>query len=112
MIRPPLIFPAGRATSAKEQRIQQYLIRMVREAHADTKLSGASIVLLGMQLWAAEMIEMDREAAGEYLRCLSEWAGPNMTEERFEAIEDRRQAAAMKIFNAVTLSHAKPEGRA
>lgn len=74
--------------------------------------SGASFVMLGIAIWAAELAELDRRAAAQMLAAIADLYDPASNDTKKRHAEKRRRQAVDRLHAAVDISMAKPAGTA
>ncbi|WP_422074156.1 hypothetical protein [Tranquillimonas rosea] len=74
--------------------------------------TGASFVILGLGIWASELVELDPKASARMLRSLADIYDPATNDTKKMHAEKKRRAAVDRILAAVDLDMAQPDGRA
>lgn len=74
--------------------------------------TGASFVIMGIGIWAAELSELDQKATSQMLRSLGDLYDPSSNHAKKQNAEKKRRAAVNKLFAALDLEMAAPGGNA
>src|SRR5690606_326871 len=78
--------------------VHRHLLDATAEGARELGTTGASFVMVGMGVWAAELSELDGNAAAAYLRSLAVLFDPRATENQKRRAERERAQAVRKIF--------------
>jgi hypothetical protein len=72
--------------------------------------TGASFVMIGMGVWAAELAELDGGAAAKFLHALADISDPANNENQKRRVEEDRRHAVRALFAAIDLEMAEVKG--
>lgn len=72
--------------------------------------TGASFVIIGLGVWAAELVELDAQAAASLLRALADIYDPRSSENKKHRAEKDRSQAVRSLLAALDLEMAKAAG--
>jgi len=72
--------------------------------------TGASFVMIGMGVWAAELAELDAAATAGLLRALGDFYDPKSSPEQKARADAERSRAVRSIFDALDLMMAGAAG--
>ncbi len=110
--RKPIQRPDADAQGALRNAVHQHLLKCVEVGARDTGMTGASFVLVGIGVWAAELSELDQKAVSQMFAALAVIYDPTANHTKKAHAERKRRAAVRKLFAALDLQMATPEGTA
>lgn len=92
--------------------VQHHLLAATELGAQAAGIGGASFVMTGMGVWAAELTELDARAAVKYLRALADLFDPRTNENQKRRAEKDRAQAARDLYAALDLVMAETTGNA
>lgn len=110
--RKPVHQPAEELQITVRDIARAHLLAVTETGARAIGCSGASFVMIGMALWAAEMAELDPKATAKLLRSLGTIYDPKSSDNQKRAAEIMRHAAVKQLHYAVDIDMAKSEGKA
>lgn len=90
--------------------VHKHLLAATAAGARDIGTTGASFVLIGMGVWAAELSELDGRATAKYLRSLADIFDPTLTSNRKVAAEKKRAQAVRALLAALDLEMSEVSG--
>lgn len=90
----------------------RHLLAVTELGAREIGCSGASFVMIGLGIWAAELHELDPKAAAQLLRSLATLYDPKASDNQKRAAEKKRRAAVTRLHAGVDLDMAMPKGGA
>lgn len=92
------------------QIVQEHLLAATELGAKAARIGGASFVMTGLGVWAAELTELDGRAAAKYLRALADIFDPRTNENQKRRAEKDRAQAARDLYAALDLVMAEAKG--
>lgn len=90
--------------------VRQHLLAVTEVGAKAAGIGGASFVMTGMGVWAAELTELDGRAAAKYLRALADIFDPRTNDNQKRRAEKDRAQAARDLYAALDLTMAETSG--
>jgi hypothetical protein len=91
--------------------IYAHLLAATEQGAKAVGCTGVSFVTSGLGIWARELAELDPKATAQFLRAVADIFDPEVKPQGKARAEKKRAAAVRKLFAAVDLDMATPEGR-
>lgn len=91
--------------------VHEHLVAATEKGARAIGATGASFVVIGMGVWAAELGELDGRASAKYLRALADLFDPTSNDNRKRRAEKDRSQAVTALFAALDLRMAEVRGR-
>lgn len=110
--RKAVIRPEKSAQEQMRSIAHQHLLAVTEIASEAMGISGASFVVLGMGIWAAELNELDAKATSQMLWALSVIHDSKANHTKKSHAEKKRRAAVEKLFSALDIEMVTPQGNA
>lgn len=110
--RKTIIRPDQEAQNAMRQIALAHLRAVTEEGAKAIGCTGASFVVMGIAIWGAELAELDARAAAQMMRAIGDLYDPASSAAKKAHAEKKRRAAVTRLFAALDLEMARPEGRA
>jgi hypothetical protein len=110
--RKPVHQPDPNAQDSVREIAYRHLLAVTELGAREIGCSGASFVMIGLGIWAAELHDLDPKAAAQLLRSLATLYDPKASDNQKRAAEKKRHAAVTRLHAAVDLDMATPKGEA
>ena len=110
--RKPIIQPSAEDQDGSRAIALRHLMKATEQGSREIGCGGASFVMMGIGIWAAELTELDAKATSRMLAALSVVYDPAANPTQKAHAERKRQAAVKKLFNALDIEMATPAGSA
>ncbi|MEN5275808.1 hypothetical protein ABE527_02550 [Brucella sp. TWI432] len=92
--------------------VEDLLLEATAAAAQRLGMSGASFVMIGMGVWAAELAEVNGPSSAKFIRALGTIFDPDASPMQKEAAEVERSKALHEIYATVDMLTSTPAGRA
>lgn len=99
-IHPDMPGEAGWLAQEITADLQKALLEFTLEFSQSHRLTGVSVVFMCIQQWMTDLVELNPQATGDYLRALADLADKYTSSERLDA-ENRRTKARAAILNSL-----------
>lgn len=110
--RKPVHRPQQADQDAARQIAHACLMAATSEGAKMVGCTGASFVIMGIGIWAAELCELDQRAVSKMFEALAVIYDPSANDRQKIKSEKSRRAAVDKIFAALDLEMNPPQGTA
>ena len=110
--RKPVHRPQQSDQDAAHQMAHAVLMAATSEGAKMVGCTGASFVIMGIGIWAAELCELDRRAVAKMFEALSVIYDPAANDRQKVKAEKSRRAAVDKLFAALDLEMNPAQGSA
>ncbi|MBO6755785.1 MAG: hypothetical protein JJ902_05630 [Roseibium sp.] len=110
--RKPIHHPDEETQKAVRLIVHGHLLDCTDKATKELKCTGASFVIMGLGMWAAELAEIDAKAASQLLASLSNLYNPRTNGGQKRRAEKQRRQAVAALLATADLTMAKSEGSA
>ena len=110
--RKKVIRPDADAQDAMREIALAHLMSATEAGSKALGCTGASFVVLGISIWGGELAGLDARAAAQMMRAIGDIYDPATSVARKAHAEKKRRAAVNRLFAALDLEMAKPEGQA
>jgi hypothetical protein len=104
--------PNGDDATKTRELLHAFLLDATSQGCKIVGCTGASFVIMGINVWASELVELDRKAASQMFRAIGDLYDPTANDTKRIRAEKRRRAAVDKLFAAVDLAMTEPAGSA
>ncbi|AET73324.1 hypothetical protein EMVG_00038 [Emiliania huxleyi virus PS401] len=110
--RKPVHRPDNAAQDEARNIAYSHLLAVTEVGAKAVGCTGASFVVMGLGIWAAELAELDARNTSRMLHALADLYDPASNDTKRIKAEKKRRAAVLRLFAAVDLDMAEPGGRA
>lgn len=110
--RRPIRTPDQEEQSRVRGVVHDHLLEVTSKGAKAIGCTGASFMMMGMGVWAAELAELDAKATAQLLSALGDLYHPGSNDGQKIRAEKRRRQAIVKLHAAVDLAMAEPGGAA
>jgi two-component SAPR family response regulator len=92
--------------------VHTHLLEVTAKGAKAVGCTGASFVMMGMGVWAAELSELDQKATAQLLSALGDLYHPASNDGQKRRAEKRRRQAVERLHAAIDIAMATPGGSA
>ena len=110
--RRPIRRPDEQEQERVRNTVHDHLLEITSKGAESIGCTGASFVMMGIGVWAAELAELDQKATAQLLSALGDLYNPASNDGQRRRAEKRRRQAVEKLHAAVDISMATPGGTA
>jgi len=110
--RKPVISPAPEHQNEILDAVHQLLLATTAVGTKRIGGTGASFVIIGMGVWAAELSTLDGKASAKYLRALADLFDPKTNHNQKLRAEKDRAQAVRALYAALDMEMAEVKGNA
>jgi len=108
--RKPIRMATEEEAGRLRHEVHQVLLASTEVGASTLGMTGCSFVVIGIQLWAAELAELEERATARYLRALADFFDPGAPQHHKQRAEKRRATAVRDIFAALDLEMSEAMG--
>lgn len=110
--RKPIERPDAKRQDMVRRVVHGHLMECTEKGSRALGCTGASFVIIGLGIWAAELSELDQKAAAQMLGAMAVLFDPASNDAQKRRAEKKRQVAVDRLFASLDLEMSTPGGSA